>query len=202
MSVKEMGQVIIHKIHEETRKDSAEFIKKRKASAEAVLVSQTEKYHHEYEKQRQLLQKQKDRELEEAVERRSSALNRELLNYLQQLYHEIFELAVEKLRAVSDEEFHSLLEHAIIDVRGDFVLYLGELTKDKLKTDDFARIVSAKEGLNMTLCPDTIPNKSGFLFADESIEYNCLFEDLMEEKKDEQAASILKEVFFDEDAEV
>ena len=201
MSVKEMGQVIIQKIHEETRKDSAEFIKKRKAGAEAVLASQTEKYHHEYEKHRQLLQKQKDQELEEAVERRSSALNRELLNYLQQLYHEIFELAVAKLRAVSDGEFHSLLEHAIIGVHGDFVLYLGELTKDKLKEEDFVRIVSGKEGLNMSLSADTIPNKSGFLFADESIEYNCLFEDLMEEKKDEQAASILKEVFFDEDAE-
>ena len=197
MSVKAMEQVIINKILDQARDDSVELKNKQRAGAEAVLKSQTEKYQHEYEKHQLLHKRHKEQELEDAIERRSSALNRELLNYLQQLYNEIFELAVAKLRAISEEEFAFLFEHAVADVRGDFTLYLGELTGDKLKPAVIERIVSGKDGLNMTLCPDTIPNKSGFMFADDFIEYNCLFEDLMKEKKDEQAASILKEVFFD-----
>ena len=196
MSTKAMGQIIIRKIHDQARDNSAELMKKRKASDEAMLESQMEKSRLEHKKHMELHEKTKEQELEDALERRSGAYNRELLNYQQQLYDEIFELAVDKLRTISTVEFVSLLEGAAKGVRGNYILYLGALTQDKITLSDVDRIVSENEGLHITLSPKPIAGKSGFVFTDDFIEYNCLFEEVMETKKDEQAAEILKEVFF------
>jgi hypothetical protein len=49
--------------------------------------------------------------------------------------------------------------------------------------------------LIITLSPETIPQKSGFILRDDRVEYNHLFEDLVEDIKSRQTAVILKEIF-------
>ena len=50
-------------------------------------------------------------------------------------------------------------------------------------------------GLDVSLSSETISGKSGFVLSNDRVEYNHLFEDLVEDMKAGQAAPIMKEIF-------
>ena len=137
-------------------------------------------------------------ELRHRLERHSRRLNRELLTYRRKLLDDIFDMAARELSGISAAEYAYIFKAATTNLHGSFTLHIGEFSRDKLGADNVNEAVKANPGLDILISRYVIQGKSGFVLKDDRVEYNYLFEDLIEDKKSEQSAMILKEVF-DED---
>ena len=151
----------------------------------------------ELEQRRDVVLAQNEAELRHRLERHSRRLNRSLLTYRRELLNEIFEMAVRELSDISEKEYAEIFIAATRDLSGSFTLYVGEYSREKLGAANITQARVLNKRLSIALSPDYIPNRSGFIIKDDRVEYNYLFEDLIEDKKSEQAALILKEVFED-----
>jgi hypothetical protein len=129
------------------------------------------------------------------LDRLESRYNRDLLTYRQSLIDEVFDMAALKLASSTGEEFSRMFKNTVRGLEGDFTLFMGQLSEGKLDQRAIDEAMKENVGFKVTIDPERIPDKGGFLLHDERIEYNCLFEDLIEVMKNEQAAWILKEVF-------
>ena len=192
-------QAIIQKINIDAERHSSERREQIIKDIDEEISGGNAVYQSELDKRREMLIKHNEREYARLFERMSSRLNREILTYQHNLIDGIFDMAVSKLRNASDEELSDMFKAAVRDLKGSFILYVGELSKSRLDINNIEKIIKEKEndGLDIVLSPETIPKKSGFVLSDDRVEYNCLFEDLIEDMKNGQAASILKEVFGD-----
>jgi len=188
-------RAIIRKIDIDSEQHSKERYEQIKKNADDEISGENEVFLTELAKRRELLKNHNEREYARLFERLDSRLNREVLTYQHILIDEIFDMAAAKLRDASDKEFSDMFYHAVKGLRGSFVLYLGELSNGRIGKSDIEKAVEENGGIEIILSGETIPKKSGFVLRDDRVEYNCLFEDLIEDKKNEQAASILKEVF-------
>ena len=159
-----------------------------------------------------MLEKHNELEYARLFERMNSRLNREILTYQHNLIDEIFDMAALKLRNASKDEFTDMFKAAVKELSrnsngdnsggnnprgGSFTLYLGERSKGKLDKTEIENNNININDITIALSDEFIPKKSGFVLRDDRVEYNCLFEDLIEDKKTGQSASILKEVFGD-----
>jgi len=196
-------QAIVQKINVDAEQHGSEHRDQMKNEIDAEINSETALYLSDLAKRREMLQKHNELEYARLFERIGSRLNREILTYQHNLIDEIFDMAASKLRESSKEEFTDLFKAAVKDLKGDFILYLGEFSIDKLDKTEIERQIkkenNGKNHINIILSDEFIPKKSGFVLRDERVEYNCLFEDLIEDKKNRQSASILQEVFGDYD---
>ena len=196
--MKETGiHAILGKICEDADQHSSELYLKIKDETDKEIESENAFYHEEMAKRREILTNHNENEYGLLHDRLSSRFNRELLIYRHKLIDDIFDMAAKKLRNVSKNEFAGMFADAVRGLKGDYVLYAGELTKDKLGAQDVKRAMKENDGLTITLSPETIPQKSGFLLKDDRVEYNSLFEDLIDNKRNEQASLIMNEVFGD-----
>ena len=104
-------------------------------------------------------------------------------------------MAVAKLQDVPNDEFTGMFKSAVKWLRGNFTLHLGALSEGKLDDRALREAMSETEGLVISLSSETIPDKSGFALSNDNVEYNHIFEDLIEDVKRDNAAAIMKEVF-------
>ena len=186
---------IIHKISEDANRHSQELYSNAKRDADAEADRTTAIYRTEWDKRHEMIKKHHKLVYEQRTERLRGRQNRELLAHQRRLIDEIFDMAVLKLRDITEAQFAELFTTAVRGLQGSYKLYLGALSAGKL---DVRKIKEAEnENLSIKFSGQLIPRKSGFLMKDDRVEYNCLFEDLMEDKKNDQAAVILKEVFGD-----
>ena len=88
-----------------------------------------------------------------------------------------------------------MFKAAVKGLTGRFSLYVGELSSGKLNLQCIDAAAKEHPGLEIALSSETIPRKSGFVLADDRVEYSFLFEDLVVNRKSEKAAAIFKEVF-------
>ena len=195
--MKEGIHAIIQKISIDAQEHSDEYRKQKITGADEEINSENTAYLDELAKRREILKKTNEHEYDRMAERMVSRLNREILTYQHNLIDEIFDMAVSKLRDVSEKEFSDMFKSAVKGLTGNFTLQFGELSKNKLDIKEIKRVVKENNGLDIVLSDETISQKSGFVLRDQRVEYNCLFEDLIEDKKNEQTALILKEVFGD-----
>ena len=152
-------------------------------------------YREDLDKQREILKKHNEHEYARRLEHHRSRLNRELLAYQHKLVDEIFYMAANKLRKAPKEEFCRMFQAAVKGLTGSFILQIGELSVDKFDSRAIDEAKRANAGLEIVLSSETIPHRSGFILKDDGVEYDCLFRELMEDKKSEQAAAIIREVF-------
>ena len=188
---------IIQKINADAEQHGSERYTQIKNEIDDVIHKENTFYREELDKRREILKNHNEHEYERLLERLSSRLNRELLTYQSELLDEIFDMAVCKLRDASEKEFYDMFKSAVNGLKGRFTLYLGEFSKGKLDNSKVTEMIKENQGLEIIASTDTIPQKSGFILVDDRVELNSLFEDIIEDKKNEQAAAILKEVFLD-----
>ena len=188
-------QSIIQKIHADAEGHVNERYEQIKRDIDEEIRVENEFYLEDYNKRCEILKNHNEHEHSRLLERLSSRMNREILTYQHSLTDEIFDMAVIKLREASEKEFLDMFAAVVGQLKGSFVLSMGELSKNKLDKNMVDKIVCGNEGLFIDLSNETVPNKSGFVLKDDRVEYNCLFEDLIEDKKNELSAAILKEVF-------
>ena len=188
-------QAIIMKIHEDAKQHGDERYAQIKDAIDWEIKAENSLYKKESDKQHQVLRKHNEHEYVRRLEYQRSRLNRELLVYQHELIGEVFDMAVAKLRDVSKDEFSNMIKTAVKGLRGSFTMCLGALSVGKLDGNALKEVMGANFGLIIALSHETIPLKSGFILRDERVEYNHLFEDLVEDIKSERTASIMKEIF-------
>ena len=188
-------QAIIMKIHEDAQQHGQERYAQIKGAIDQEIEAENALYNEESDKQHQVLRKHNEHEYSRRLEYQRSRLNRELLIFQHELANEVFDMAVAKLRDVSNDEFSNMIKTAVRGLQGRYVMYLGALSGSKLDESSLKEVMEENSALEIVLCPKTIPQKSGFVLSDERVEYNHLFEDLVEDIKKERTASIMKEIF-------
>jgi vacuolar-type H+-ATPase subunit E/Vma4 len=186
---------IIQKIHEDTETHSGARFDELKNNADAETKHEDETFADELAKRREMLLAHNEHERSVLLDRLESRYNRDLLTYRQSLIDEVFDMAALKLASSSNEEFSRMFKNTVRGLSGDFTLFIGQLSEGKLDKRAIDEAMAENSGFKVIISPERIPDKGGFLLHDERIEYNCLFEDLIENMKNEQSAWILKEVF-------
>ena len=197
MSMNEGIAAIIRRIDEDSAEHSENELVSMKVSLDREIEREDALYIADLEQRREVLLANNRQNLRHRLERYSRRLNRGLLTYRRALLDEIFDMAAAKLSRISEEEYSEIFMAATRDLNGCFTLRLGELSADKLGPRIVEYAMKLNPDLDIIISPDAIPGKSGFVIVDGRVEYSYLFEDLMEDKKSEQSAMILKEVFED-----
>ena len=202
-------QAIIEKITEEAQEHSAGRYEQIKNDIDGEINGENVVYHNEQVKRREILIKNNEYEYARRFEQLGSRFNREILKYQHELTDEIFDMAVSKLKEAPKAEFLNMLKSAIRELARErresgFTLYFGEFSCDKLEKAEIEKAVKDTGGVKISISSEFISKKSGFVISDDEVEYNCLFEDLIEDKKNELTAEIFTEVFggFDAGAEL
>ena len=188
-------QAIIMKINEDADEHSNERYAQIKDAVDCAINDENSMYQEESNKQREVLKKHSEHEYLRRLEYQRSRLNRELLVCQHELTGEIFDQAVSKLRDTSNDEFSAMLKSAVKGLKGAFTLHPGALSCEKLDSRAIKEAENTSSELTITLSDETIPHKSGFVLRDDRVEYNHLFEDLVEDMKNERAATIMKDIF-------
>lgn len=188
-------QAIIMKINEDAQQHGHERYMQIKEAIDQEIDNENLIYHEDADKQREVLRKHSEHEYARRLEYQRSRLNREMLVYQHELTNEIFDMAVAKLRDLSEKEFFEMLSSALKGLTGSFVLHLGELSRGKLDEYALEKVTEDNAGLEIVLCPATMPDKSGFVIRNERVEYDHLFENLVEDIKSRRTAEIMREVF-------
>ena len=188
-------QAIIMKINEDAQQHGHERYMQIKEAIDQEIDDENLIYHEDADKQREVLRKHSEHEYARRLEYQRSRLNREMLVYQHELTNEIFDMAVAKLRDLSEKEFFEMLSSALKGLTGNFVLHLGELSRGKLDEYALEKVTEDNAGLEIVLCPATMPDKSGFVIRNERVEYDHLFENLVEDIKSRRTAEIMREVF-------
>ena len=190
-------QAIIQKINEDAQRHGDELFERIKSETDADIAGANKAYSEDFDKRREMLKNHNEHEYARLLERLGSRLNREVLTYRHSLINEVFDMAAQKLRDASKEEFTAMVKSVIRGLKGSYILYVGEYSEGKLDAAEIEKIAKRRRTLDIVLSGEAVPHKSGFLISDSRIEYNCLFEDLIEDQKAKQAASVMKEIFKD-----
>ena len=190
-------QSIISHIDSDAVSHSFERLNHLKNATDREIERENAAFLSDLEQRKEILLAHHAAELRHRLERHSRRLNRDLLTYRRELLDEIFGMAVRELSEISADEYADIFRAATADLRGSYTLHIGELSQDKLSTDNVNEAVKSNNGLEIQVSRHHIPGRSGFVIRDDRVEYNYLFEDLIEDKKSEQSAMILKEVFAD-----
>lgn len=186
---------IVMKINEDAQQHGQERYTQIKDAIDHDIDLENTVYKEESDKQCEALRKHNDYEYARRLEYQRSRLNRELLIYQHELADGVFDMAVSKLRDVSNDAFLIMLKKAVKGLRGSYTVHLGELSRGKLGDSALDEVMAENAGLEIVMDPATIPQKSGFMLRDDRVEYNHLFEDLVEDVKSERTAAIMKEIF-------
>lgn len=190
-------QALIMKINEDSDRHAGERYSQIRDAIDNEVEGENKIYREEDDKQREVLRKHNEHEYARRIEYQRSRLNRELRINQFELADEIFGLAVEKLREASEEEFSVMFLAAVKGLKGRYVVHPGALSEKKISGRALSEAMGENVGLDVTLSVEAIPHKSGFLLRNDMVEYNHLFEDLIEDLKRDQAASVMKEIFGD-----
>jgi len=190
-SVKEL----IRKIGEDAGRHAAERYEQIKFDIDDEIDGEDSVYAEETRKKRESLISHYSREYARLNERVQSRLHQEIIAYQNQLIEEIFMSALKKLNNISSDVFIDMVLAAFEGIEGTYDLFIGELSENKVDKKRLIEAVNGRSGIHIRVMEETIPHKSGFLFKDDRVEYDCLFEDLIDEKLNEQSAEILQEVF-------
>lgn len=111
----------------------------------------------------------------------ANELRNQKLTHKQGLLKDIIREVAPQINEMAPEEFIQLIQHVIgkVDASRAFTLQLGANSKDKVSQE-------AVEGFRaqfpqMQVREETIANKSGFLISQDGMNFNYLFEDVVDE---------------------
>ena len=193
-------QAIIQKINLDAEQHAGERYMQIKNEIDEKNAGEIRLHWDDFAKRREMQKKHDEHEYARQIERIGSRLNRETLTYQHKLVDEIFDMAAEKLKGVPKGEFFAMFKSAIKGLQGSYLLRLGEFSEGKLDENDIKKAIGENGDADMEiiLSGESVPQKSGFVLSDDRLEYSCLFEDLLLDKKNGQTAKIMREVFGDE----
>lgn len=188
--LQKLRESILQKAHQEGQ---AQF-DKAKEELEQEFQSKLQAQLHEKEGIRTV---QLNREKQRLQRMEHQVLNQERqgnLNSRQALMDQLFAGAVQKMEAWDNQ---SILEftRAILNQFNDKELQLvfGDKTKTILTANELASLTD--QFSNISIVDEVIPNQSGFVLKDQRIDYNFLFEQLVDSVRNDLSADLAQQVF-------
>ena len=195
----------IEKITERIAQDAQAEISKVEAEAKAQADAITAKYTAQAVAERQSLQAAAKAKAEERMERLDSVAQMEakkmLLAAKQEMLNRAFNLALEKLTHLPEEEYVELLAklaaHSAITGQEQMILSPADRTRYGVKAATRANELLAKEGktASITLSETTQDIEGGLLLSDGAVEVNCTFETLVRLSRNEASLEVSKVLF-------
>lgn len=146
-----------------------------------------------------------DRELQKELSLKVSELHVKSRNRVlaakQQILDELFEETKSQLQRISSADFQQFVLNKLTatQVTGEVELVFGSKSRELVTEEMIASWKAAfGEELVLTVAPRTIPNRSGVVFKQREIEFNFIFEALLEAKEEELSYQLI-DLIFNED---
>ncbi|MHC5269386.1 V-type ATP synthase subunit E [Enterococcus sp. LJL98] len=143
-----------------------------------------------------------DRELQKELSLKVSELHVKSRNRVlaakQQVLDELFEAAKEALEEISPADFQQFVLEKLqaTQVTGEVELIFGSKSREIVTSELLASWQEALgETVHLTIAPRTIPNRSGVVFKQQEIEFNFIFEALLEAKEEELSYQLIALIF-------
>ena len=191
---------ITAKIAQDAQDEARRVREEARAQAQAIL----DQARTQAEQERDAILARGRRAADERLERLSSAAGMERrkleLAARQEVLGEAFDLALEKLCALPEEEYVALLTQLVLKASSTGREQLIFSPRDRSRIGKQA-VVAANEALAgagmLTLSQETRDIRGGFVLVDGDVEMNCAFETMLaleREKLERQAAEMLFEI--------
>lgn len=119
------------------------------------------------------------------------SIRNEQLTLKQAEIEKVFVKAAQKLAALNQQDFLAFVVQKTNEVpeTGEFILTLGANSMNLL-TDVSLFNQKLEEGKSLALATETIPGKSGFTLNQSGIEFNFIFEDMLQMLREEMIPEI------------
>lgn len=187
-------------------KITKQVIDKEKSSLDSQVQEERQAAEEEIQEAKEKAQAKEERQKERIdnevfnqydIDQNSIAINErnEKLKLKQAYIEKVLEETQVKLDNVDAETFKTFTKNVLGQFTNfdRFSLVLGEKSKDLI---DQKWLSSLELGsLTLELSDQTVPNESGFLIGDDSVEFNFLFSELVKNTKNELVRQIDQELF-------
>ena len=177
---------------------------------QAHLIEEAEK---EIAKKERIKKQQLEKEVEAHLARYKKELQKELslkvsdlhvksrnriLAAKQQVLDELFADAKEQLQNITAEDFAAFVERklALVQLTGTVELVFGSKSAPLVSETMIQRWQAQFEpDLTIQVAKETIPNRSGVVFKQGEVEFNFIFEALLESKEEELSYQLIAFIF-------
>ena len=177
---------------------------------QAHLIEEAEK---EIAKKERIKKQQLEKEVEAHLARYKKELQKELslkvsdlhvksrnriLAAKQQVLDELFAEAKEQLQNITAEDFDAFVERklALVQLTGTVELVFGSKSAPLVSETMIQRWQAQFEpDLTIQVAKETIPNRSGVVFKQGEVEFNFIFEALLESKEEELSYQLIAFIF-------
>lgn len=177
---------------------------------QAHLIEEAEK---EIAKKERIKKQQLEKEVEAHLARYKKELQKELslkvsdlhvksrnriLAAKQQVLDELFADAKEQLQNITAEDFAAFVERklALVQLTGTVELVFGSKSASLVSDTMIQRWQAQFEpDLTIQVAKETIPNRSGVVFKQGEVEFNFIFEALLESKEEELSYQLIAFIF-------
>lgn len=139
---------------------------------------------------KQLAKNQLEKEKQSLI----NASKMEVLQVKRSLLNHVFDDVRTILSSWQGETLRMFIQSAVKQLpQEQTILILGELTKDLLSTEDRQELIASTNTL--IISNETVAKKAGFVLQQDGIEYNYLFDALIEDLKQEYSSQLAKQAF-------
>lgn len=176
---------IIEQLNQEAQLKQTEFQATEKARIDQEFQAGLQEIELEQKKRYENQIHQLEEKNKQQKNRQQVAAKQANLNLKQKLLDEMFVAANEAMNTWSIEEHQNFASAALtkLAVSDSLQFISGELTKDAY-TKEWLANQNAQLTYQLTLAEEVIPNQAGFILDKEGIQYNFLYQTLVEEQKE------------------
>ncbi|MBD3949870.1 hypothetical protein I4Q36_01720 [Tuanshanicoccus lijuaniae] len=187
--LQKLRESILAKAHQEGQAQ----LEKAKQIHEIEFNEQVEKLTREKEIARQhLLDKEAQRLVRLEQQMTNQGRQGNLINR-QHLIDELFEGAVEQMTNWSSDTLQSFLSKVLDQFQQQVTLVFGDKTKGQLSTEQLAALQSHYP--NVTVSEELLANAAGFIIRDARVDYNFLYNQLVDSIRSEMSTQLVQQVF-------
>ncbi|MBF6978244.1 hypothetical protein IU403_03690 [Aerococcaceae bacterium zg-BR22] len=187
--LQKLRESILAKAHQEGQAQ----LEKAKQIHEIEFNEQVEKLTREKEIARQhLLDKEAQRLVRLEQQMTNQGRQGNLINR-QHLIDELFEGAVEQMTNWSSDTLQSFLFKVLDQFQQQVTLVFGDKTKGQLSTEQLAALQSHYP--NVTVSEELLANAAGFIIRDARVDYNFLYNQLVDSIRSEMSTQLVQQVF-------
>ncbi len=185
-------QTLVDQVMTNAEKEEQEALAAFENDINDELKSASARIDQELTHQKQQIENNEARKLQTQKQSYLNTLRNERLTAKQDLLDKVYNEAIIKLQQLSSEEFTGLIKGALNQLSGtdQAVLKIGEYSQHQFDADQ----VKAVNG-PIDIDENFIAKRSGFIVSREDLDYNFTFESIIDQKKAELAAELVKRAF-------
>lgn len=187
-------KLLTDRLMENKRSEIQETIQAAEQKAQAMVHSANESLKAEKEKRKERIQTNEKAQYEKNKNALSNQKRNQLLAEKQRALTAVFDAAKERLSVLEPAEFQQFLMGVLAQYQNKEVeLVVGEKSRSavtELTAEDWKQ-----SGTIVHLSNDVIPKEAGFVIRHEGIDYNYLFDAMVEDMKDDILPEISQKLF-------